>query len=380
MQDESAADPVSRPETRKLSFQDALECIGNPVSIFDKDQRFVAGNQAYRDLHLGPDGQTIIREGLTFRQLAEWRLRNGFWRTPPIEIGSVIDALVDRFESRSTSFSYELGDGRSMLVAHRYMKDGSHVSTWSDVTLLRVAEAERRSLEAQLHHAQKLDALGQLAGGIAHDLNNALVPILALATNVHARLSDATREREMLALVIKGAQRAKALVQQILAFSRKETPEHREIDLAVLVRDAMSMMRASLPATIEIVTKIVPVGTMSADADQLSQVIVNLVTNAAHSIGRGRGTITVVLEPVGDEVRLSVIDDGAGMDASTRQRVFEPFFTTKAVGEGTGLGLAVVHGIVASHNGTITVESEPNAGARFDILLPLTSSVTSPVK
>ena len=199
-QDESAADLVSRPDTHKLSFQDALESIGNPISIFDMGQRYVAGNQAYRDLHKGSDGQTIIRKGLTFLELAEWRLSNGFWRTPPIEIGSVIDALVDRFESRSASFSYELADDRSMLVAHRYMKDGSHVSTWSDVTLLRAAEAERRSLEAQLHHAQKLDALGQLAGGIAHDLNNALVPVLALAKNVHARLPDGNRERDMLSV------------------------------------------------------------------------------------------------------------------------------------------------------------------------------------
>ena len=371
-------DPTTEFETHTPSFQDGLECVGNPISIFDKDQRFVAGNQAYKDLHKGSDGRTIIREGMTFRELSQWRIHNGFWRTPPVEIGSVVDALVDRFENRSASFSYELADGRSMLVAHRYMKDGSHVSTWSDITSLRSAEAERHSLEAQLHHVQKLDALGRLAGGIAHDLNNALVPVLALAKSARARLPNGSREHDDLALVIKGAERAKVLVQQILAFSRKEVPRHAEVDLAALVREALSMMRAGLPATTNIVAKIAAVGTIAADPGQLNQIIVNLVTNAAYSIGLRRGTITVILEPAGNQVRLSVIDDGVGMDDSTRRHLFEPFFTTKPVGEGTGLGLAVVHGIVTSHNGTITVDSEPNAGARFDILLPRISSKERP--
>jgi len=357
--------------TTNLSFQDALENIGNPVSIFDKDQRFVAGNQAYKDLHKGPDGRTIVRDGLTFRELTEWRLSNGFWRTPPSEIGSVVDGLVDRFEHRSTNFSYELADGRSMLVAHRYMKDGSHVSTWSDVTSLRAAEAQRRELESQLHHMQKIEALGWLAGGIAHDLNNALVPVLALAKRAHARLPEDSRERGMLDLVIEGAHRAKALVQQILAFSRKEVPVQGPLDFSALVRHSIAMLRASLPTTIRLVTDIAPVGKLYGDAGQLHQVLVNLVTNAAHSIGLRQGTITLTLNSAGDRAKLSVVDDGAGMEASVLARVFEPFFTTKPVGEGTGLGLSVVHGIVTNHDGTISVESKLNAGARFDVLLPL---------
>lgn len=362
---------------RKLSFQEALECIHNPVSIFDAEQCFVAGNQAYKDLHCDPSGETIIREGLTFRELAQWRLDTGFWRVPPIEIGSVVDGLVDRFENRSTNFSYELADGRSMLVAHHYMRDGSHVSTWSDVTPLRAEEAKRRELEAQLHHAQRIDALGRLAGGIAHDLNNALVPVLALAAMAHAKLPPGSREHGMLALVMQGAKRAKGLVQQILDFSRNETPEREPLDFAALVRDAMSMMRAGLPATIEVVTEIAPVGMISANTGQIHQVIVNLVTNAAQAIGAAGGTIKVILEPVGDRARLSVIDDGPGMDASVRAHMFEPFFTTKPVGQGTGLGLAVVLGIVTSHDGTIAVESEPSMGARFDVVLPVSVPIAA---
>jgi signal transduction histidine kinase len=362
---------------RKLSFQEALECIHNPVSIFDADQCFVAGNHAYKDLHQDANGRTIIREGLTFRELAQWRLDNGFWRTPPIEIGSVVDGLVDQFENRSTNFSYELADGRSMLVAHHYTKDGSHVSTWSDVTALRAEEAKRRELEAQLHHAHRIDALGRLAGGIAHDLNNALVPVLALTARVHANLLQGSRERGMLDLVIKGGERAKALVRQILDFSRKERLERGPVDLSAVVHDAMSMMRAVLPATIEVATKIAPVATISANAGQIHQVVVNLVTNAAQSIGLRGGTIRVIVESAGDRVRLSIIDDGPGMDASVRAHLFEPFFTTKPVGQGTGLGLAVVFGIVTNHDGTITVNSEPNAGARFDILLPVEAPITA---
>jgi two-component system cell cycle sensor histidine kinase/response regulator CckA len=360
-----------------LRFHDAIENIGNPVSIFGADKRFITGNQAYRDLHRRPDGSSIIREGLHIRELMEWRLRSAFWRTPPVDSGNVVDSLLATLERSTATFDYELADGRSMLVEHRLMKDGSNVSTWTDVTSMRAAEAHRRELEAQLHHAQKLDALGQLAGGIAHDLNNALVPVLALAKMVQEDLPPESGERGMLDLVVQGGQRAKALVQQILSFSRKEMPVRRAVDFAALVGEAMTMLQASVSATIELVARIAPVGDVYADAGQLHQVIVNLVTNAAQAIGAQGGTVTVTVEPAapaedgGGQVMLTVADTGAGMDETVRARLFEPFFTTKPVGEGTGLGLAVVHGIVTSHGGTIAVDSKPGQGARFAILLPL---------
>ncbi len=371
------AQVAAESEARKaqLRFHETVENIGNPVSIFDADKRFVAGNQAYRDLHRRPDGSSIIREGLHMRELMEWRLRSGFWCIPPAESGDVVDKLMTTIGSPAATMAYELADGRSMLIEHRRMKDGSNVSTWTDVTSIRAAEAERRTLEAQLHHAQKLDALGQLAGGIAHDLNNALVPVLALTKMVQADLPAGCREQAALDLVVKGGERAKALVQQILSFSRKETPVRRAVDFAALVGEAMAMLQASLPATIELVTAITPVGAVYGDAGQLHQVIVNLVTNAAQSIGDRCGTVTVTAAPAGaagdGDALLTVADTGDGMDETVRARLFEPFFTTKPVGEGTGLGLAVVHGIVTSHGGTIEVDSQPGAGARFAIRLPL---------
>ncbi len=366
----------------QLLLHEAIANVGIPVSIYDAEQRFLAGNQAYRDLHRGPDGESIIREGLTLRELMEWRLRTGFWRTPPVEDGDVVDGnpvdgVLNHLKDRSASLSYELADGRSMLIEHRLMKDGSNVSTWTDVTSIRSADAERRELERQLHHSQKLDALGQLAGGIAHDLNNALVPVLALTKMVQGDLPAGSPEHASLDLVIKGGQRCKTLVQQILSFSRKETPTRGAVDFAALVLDAMAMLRASVPATIELATRIAPVGAICGDAGQLHQVVVNLITNAAQSIGAKRGTVTVTVAPadkIGDtaQVLLRVADTGMGMDEGVRAHLFEPFFTTKPVGEGTGLGLAVVHGIVTSHGGTIAVNSRPGEGARFDILLPQT--------
>jgi signal transduction histidine kinase len=235
-----------------------------------------------------------------------------------------------------------------------------------------VEEAERaHAFEARLQHTQRLEALGTLAGGIAHEINNALVPVIALSTLVARKLPEG-RERQNLGTVLAGAQRSRDLVRRILAFSRKEESRVERCDLAVVLRDALGMMRASLPATIRLEQEIVPAAPVDGDSTQLHQVIVNLVTNAAQAIGDAMGTIRVRLAPDADRAnwRLSVSDTGCGMDEATRSRLFEPFFTTKEVGTGTGLGLAIVHGIIESHRGGIEVESTPSRGSRFDVVLP----------
>jgi len=172
-------------------------------------------------------------------------------------------------------------------------------------------------------------------------------------------------------------------VHRILAFTRKEAPIRKHVDLASLVRDSLKMIRSSLPATIGISETIETVPPVLADAGQLHQIVLNLVVNAAQAIGDGMGTITVALRatrfalPLGDGigppvpcVALTVSDSGCGMDEATMQRVFEPFFTTKPIGEGTGLGLSVVHSIVAQHGGRTTVQSRVGQGTRFDVYLP----------
>jgi signal transduction histidine kinase len=171
------------------------------------------------------------------------------------------------------------------------------------------------------------------------------------------------------------------LVKQILAFSRKQALEKQQVDVALMSREALRMLRASLPASIQIVEQISEVPPVFGNAGELHQVVVNLVTNAAQAIGGGVGNITVrlsgtarrqssPLDEAGPEVCLSIADTGCGMDEATVERVFEPFFTTKAVGDGTGLGLSVVHGIVTRHGGRIAVRSSTGEGSEFTLWLP----------
>jgi signal transduction histidine kinase len=248
-----------------------------------------------------------------------------------------------------------------------------------EVAELRASELRQKETERQLLHSQKLEAIGTLAGGIAHELNNALVPVLALTKITARRLPEESRERANLDTVHQGAERMRDLVRQILAFGRKETSEPVFFDLRAVVRDTLSLMRSTLPATVEIVEHLARLPRLYGDPGQIHQAIVNLVTNAAQAIGTKHGRITITLEtaagdPLGasiDAAVLSIEDNGSGMDAATAARIFEPFFTTKPVGDGTGLGLSVVHGIVAGHHGRIEVKSELGAGARFEIYLPL---------
>jgi signal transduction histidine kinase len=234
------------------------------------------------------------------------------------------------------------------------------------------AEEARRSLERQLQHAQKIEALGQLAGGVAHDLNNALVPILGLTELVLEATPKGSGNRALLETVLAGARRARELVRQILAFSRREQSDRHTFDLGKTVAETLTMLRAAIPTTIALVDDIAPRLPMVGDPGQLQQVVTNLVMNAAQAIDGRHGTVTVraLCEGDGAHIRLTVADTGCGMDATTISHVFEPFFTTKEVGKGTGLGLSIVHGIVSTHGGTIAVESEPGQGTRFAIVLP----------
>lgn len=248
---------------------------------------------------------------------------------------------------------------------------------------------ERKRIEAQLSQAQKMEALGTLAGGIAHDLNNTLVPILVFTKLTVASLPEAGTERKHLMMVVEAAERAKDLVAQILAYSRSETTERTQIDMTRVVGEALKVVRAGISPTIELRTEIttdrLPI---LGNPTQIHQVVMNLCSNAAHAVGSKAGKITVVLrrerrpdEPLSGLVTpgyatLSVIDNGTGMNEATRQRIFDPFFTTKAVGEGTGLGLSIVHGVARTHGGTISVESHVGVGTRFDLSFPLIADNT----
>jgi PAS domain S-box-containing protein len=255
------------------------------------------------------------------------------------------------------------------------------IGTKKDITELRAAERQREEMREQLVRARRMEALGTLAGGIAHDLNNALVPVLAIAELVASHLREDDGEaHEGLGLVIEGGRRAKELVQQILAFSRGDEESKNFVRLDEVIRESLRLLRASIPATIWIDADIQEVPPILGNASQLHQLTINLATNAAQAIGDGMGIIRIETAPsddgmlrepeaesAGQTVRLSIADSGAGIRKEDLPRIFDPFFTTKPVGEGTGLGLAIVHSIVQNHGGRIFASSTIGVGTRFDI-------------
>ncbi|MDP2416214.1 MAG: PAS domain S-box protein [Hydrogenophaga sp.] len=264
------------------------------------------------------------------------------------------------------------------------------VGTHTDITELKQAEAQQRLLEAQLRESQKMEAIGTLAGGVAHDFNNLLAAILGNLALAREDVGEQHPAQESLTEVGRAALRARQLVQQILTFSRRQTQAMQRQSLTPLVEDALRLMRSLLPAGIQLVTRLpAAVLPVVADATQIQQVLMNLCTNAWQAMEGRSGQITVALRevrlnaaqalqlgelPSGAYACLSVADNGAGMDQDIQRRVFEPFFTTKPPGAGTGLGLAVVHGIVKTHCGAIDIESRTGEGARFDVYLPLASA------
>jgi PAS domain S-box-containing protein len=255
-----------------------------------------------------------------------------------------------------------------------------------DITEHKYAENERHRLEILLHQAQRLEALGTLAGGIAHEFNNVLTAILGFAALLRRELPPDSQTGFYAQQVSQAGQRAKELVQQILTFSRAESTTQEPLDLRSVVQEALTLLRASLPSTIDIQYHLREPGMIVyANRTQLHEVIMNLGANADYAMRATGGHLTVRVDPVevdaafaaahpplfpGPHVCLTMGDTGGGIAPDVMARIFEPFFTTKPIGEGSGMGLAIVHGIVTKHGGVITVESTWGAGSQFAIYLP----------
>ncbi len=253
-----------------------------------------------------------------------------------------------------------------------------YVSVKRDVT-------EERKLEQQLVRAQKMEAIGTLAGGIAHDFNNIVTAILGFTDLVMNDIPEGTKTRRRLTYVREAGLRARDLIKQILSFARQTDTGRRPVRLAPIMKETLRLMRASIPSTVEIRQSISSdADTVLADPVQIQQVLMNLCTNAAHAMREHGGVLDVSLAsvevtaadapqpdlPPGAYVKITVADTGCGMDAPTLEQIFDPFFTTKKPEEGTGLGLAVVHGIVKTYGGAVTVSSTPGEGSVFTVFLP----------
>ncbi|MGB3225533.1 MAG: response regulator [Desulforhopalus sp.] len=266
---------------------------------------------------------------------------------------------------------------------------GGIISVVEDLTERKWAEQERTRIDAQLRQSQKMEALGNLAGGIAHDFNNILSIIIGNTEIALWKTEKGSAEAHSMNLVLHAARRAADLVQQILTFSHRHKPEKKPVKVTHVLQEVLKMIRASLPSTIEIKQDIASKAVVLADGSQLHQVILNLCSNAAQAMQNKGGILNVRLVDVvlngqaipnnadpscGTYVQLTIEDMGGGIDPQIINRIFDPFFTTKKQGAGTGLGLAVAHGIVKSHGGMIDVENRVGEGATFRVLLPAIDS------
>lgn len=310
---------------------------------------------------------------------------------PPPMHSAVVDAVSEMIQSGVPIPAADLTllrkDGTAVDVysSHAYLdipgREPEFYCIDFDLTERRESEAVRELLQSQLRESQKMEALGTLAGGVAHDFNNIVAAIIG---NVELALDDVPADSPVQTCLIeirKASRRARDLVQQILAFSRRQTLAREVIELQPVVEESIRLLRATLPAGLELR---IHIGTdappVLADASQIGQVLLNLCTNAWHAVqGKLHSVVEIRLDDhhgrlpcseIEHWAKLTVRDNGHGMDDATRKRLFEPFFTTKPPGKGTGLGLSVVHGILQDHEALIDVESSPNIGTTFSLYFP----------
>ena len=315
----------------------------------------------------------------------------------PDDIARFNSALKQHFDGRTPRYECEYRarqpDGqwlwlhaRGRCLRRQTGEPYRFVGSIIDITPEKQAQSDKENLEAQLRQSQKMEAIGTLAGGIAHDFNNILGAILGYGELAHQQSAAGSALRRYLDNVLHAAERAKSLVDRILGFSRSGLGERVPVHMQAITEETLELLTASLPAGIRLEQALrAPNAAVIGDATQLHQVVMNLCTNALHAMAHG-GVLSVVLERVdlnetqtlsrgtlapGPHLRLTVSDTGSGISPQVFERMFDPFFTTKGVGEGTGLGLSVVHGIVTDLGGAIEVTTRPGSGTKFEVWLPV---------
>ena len=366
-----AEDTLRESEARLSAIFDVAN-VG--VSITDASGKYAMYNSWWRD-KLGYDDAEMRR--LTNIDITHPEDREESTKAFNDLVSGKIDRyrLEKRFVAKNQSFFW--GDLSVSAIKDRDNHVVNVVGMITDITERKRAEAAQAQAEAQLRESQKMEALGTLAGGVAHDFNNALATIIGNAELARQDVGSEHLALESLNEIIKASHRAKNLVQQILAFSRRQTVERKVMPLGPAVDEATRLLRSTLPAGITLNVDLAPdAPAVSADSNQIQQIVLNLGNNAWHAVrgARRAGVIDIRLTAKARHgrrfARLSVSDNGTGMDETTRQHIFEPFFTTKEVGEGTGLGLSVVHGIANDHGASVEVESTLGKGTTIAIDFP----------
>ena len=388
---------------------EAIEAFPGGFAVFDASDRLTLCNQTWKEFYPeigdkvvpGTKFEDIMRGVINADRRAGYYNYGAFW----------LEKRLAHHRNGTTDIEKQLRSGRWMRVTERRTEDGGVIGILTDITERKAAEAERADLQAQFYQAQKNDALGTLAGGIAHDFNNLLAIILGNAKLLETDLPVDAPGREELDAISGAGNRAKDLVKQILSFARRDSARFEHIDLREITDEALSLMRATLPKSIVTEVSLGEAAPIFGDPTQMHQIIMNLCINARDAIGDTPGRLFVELEksdaatdwpreldaqvegreseqrvifrhdrnrsnmwmgapPAGSDVRLSVSDNGSGVEPDAFEKIFDPFFTTKDIGKGTGLGLAAVQGIIRSHGGAIHVSTKLGEGTKFEILMP----------
>ncbi len=376
-----------RGEKRQSELMKMLEASLNELYVFDFETlRFIEVNRGARE-NLGYSMEELL--GLTPLDLmVEFTLDSFEKLLNPIRTGKENRIQFTTIHRRKNGTLYPIE-----VYLERSTSESlpTFMAIVLDITDRKHAEEAFRQTEKKLHQLQKMEALGTLSAGIAHDFNNILGAIIGYTELALIKTFPNGEVYQNLQQVLQAGNRAKELVAHILTFSRQVEQQRIPTELHLVVKEALDLLRATLPSTIKIQQHISTTnGVVLADPTQIHQVLMNLCTNAEHAMREKGGILEICLDCVeistnqnpktpelkpGFYLRLSVSDTGNGIPPEMQNRIFEPFFTTKRLGEGTGMGLSVVHGIIANHEGAITVQSTPGCGAKFEIFLPQTDAV-----
>ncbi|MDP6688827.1 MAG: PAS domain S-box protein, partial [Alphaproteobacteria bacterium] len=376
-------DVTDRKKTEEIQRRlvAAIDGVAEAVSIYDADDRLVYANRSLRDM--GHHIADTLRPGVPF----EARMRALLEKNPPIDaLGRKEDWLRERLAKRGLDpepFEITLQDGVTLLLREQRMPDGSIVRIGSDIT-------EHKAMEAQLHQAQKLEAIGQLTGGIAHDVNNLLAIIMGNLQLLEYGAGLKGESQEFLWESLAAARRGADLTHRLLAFARNQPLRPQPLHVNAVIGGLKDMLERTLSAEIVLRYDLHEGRMVMADIQQLENAILNLAINARDAMVGG-GTLTIrnsfrrldggelhlgeSVEP-GEYCDIEIRDTGTGMDGETLSKVFDPFFTTKEFGKGSGLGLSMVHGFVRQSNGYIDITSNLGAGTTVHLYLPLQTNET----